>query len=493
MTQLKAIKSCQMLYTDNEVESGTKPAAGTPLAWVTMPNMTYPTVQLINSNYFKKVWCHGSTIKMEFNCQAAYEYAWNNWHNKVRQTSDYLVITSEPSCMGSSAGRERHFLRAKTEERDNSTSTISCEIEPIPIQDAVGDDNPVVVDVDEFSTRNTDKGFNVQANDFAGDNTVVNTTDVIRTIGGDSKFDEVLDKQIGFISIEDLNASTKEQFNITIEDFYGESDFPDLAKNAILKRRIGDRIKKAVRKVKAAVKEAVTAVKAVVKTVVDEVVEVAKAVADKIAEITTLDKNINIDIDFDTKQIGSVVTTPFDDAPDYKLFSAKTKRGKGTFEGFCVDYGIEGDFKIGGKFVFIFSRLKLEEGFVTMRGDMGAALQLGLVGSFGFEGSKDKNVTTVNKNGEVFVTGVEKPVGVLPITPFLILGIFSFGPQLKLDIGVDVELEAEGKILMGIRADWPSIDAKVDFVDKSKSSASGFKPDVTPVFEFETQAKLTWC
>jgi hypothetical protein len=111
-------------------------APGTPLAWVAMPNLTYPAIQLVNSNHIKSVSCSQSTIKMEFKDQGACDFAWQNWHNEVRPDGDYVVVTSEPSCMGASANQERHFLRAKTEEKDNSTRTISCVVEPISIGDS---------------------------------------------------------------------------------------------------------------------------------------------------------------------------------------------------------------------------------------------------------------------------------------------------------------------------------------------------------------------
>jgi hypothetical protein len=73
--------------------------------------------------------------------------------------------------------------------------------------------------------------------------------EVLKDPSGDSDFDVYLDAKIGKMDLAALNNSTLAQFNITLEDFYGESDLPDLVTNNLAKRAIGDRIKKAVKKV----------------------------------------------------------------------------------------------------------------------------------------------------------------------------------------------------------------------------------------------------
>lgn len=73
--------------------------------------------------------------------------------------------------------------------------------------------------------------------------------EVLKDPSGDSDFDEYLDSKIGKIDADALNNGTLAQFNITLEDFYGGSDLPDLATENLTKRKIGDRIKKAVKKV----------------------------------------------------------------------------------------------------------------------------------------------------------------------------------------------------------------------------------------------------
>lgn len=66
---------------------------------------------------------------------------------------------------------------------------------------------------------------------------------------GDSDFDGALDTQIGVMDLETVDKNLREQFNITLDDFYGASDLPDLVTERLQRRRLRDRIKRAVQRV----------------------------------------------------------------------------------------------------------------------------------------------------------------------------------------------------------------------------------------------------
>jgi hypothetical protein len=56
------------------------PTLKTPVVWLTMPNMTLPTVQLQNSDKLESISCDAGDsgpqkIRMQFNDKGAYEYA----------------------------------------------------------------------------------------------------------------------------------------------------------------------------------------------------------------------------------------------------------------------------------------------------------------------------------------------------------------------------------------------------------------------------------
>ncbi|KAG9229774.1 hypothetical protein BJ875DRAFT_488610 [Amylocarpus encephaloides] len=479
-SQLDPKKSCRMLYAKEQVPLGEKPAENEPYAWVNMNETEYPTIQTVNSKYYKKVWCDQSAgwIKMAFNSPEAYNHAWNSWHDDSRaKWGDYVVITPESSCKNYGDTSQRNFIRAISEVRDDSSMTITCQTKDISFGTTVGDENPTEVEFENFnqpdvSAQANEATQNGQFNDLGGE--------VLVEPSGDSDFDEYRDAVIGRMDLATLNNNTLNQFNLTLEDFYGENDLPDLVAQNLAKRRIGDRIKKAFKKVARAVSKAVTKVVNVVKKVASVIVETAKKVGDAIAKFTTIDKSLNKDIDFDTARLGQIVKTPFKGRDGYELFHAEFSNkslpagveAAGTLDVFCVECGVRADLKLRGKVIFIVSRLKFDEGFIEVTGNMGAGVGLGIVADLTLTKEFKKQITSI------------------PLTPFSIPNIFVIGPKFDLSAGVEFELEAQGQLLAGVQLDWPAVSARMDIVNSASSFASGFKPVVTPVIEVEGSITL---
>lgn len=235
-----------------------EPPEQVPVAWVTMPDMNYPAIQLYNTDKVSKVQCEGpktnpNKITMQFSSQEAYDYAWNNWHNEVRaKEGDYLVITDAPGCWeGNGADQERSFLIARSEERDNGTMSISCGIEPIPFSQTVPPEGLNDIEFGEWRPGQASGGIDTTTN--AGAESTVDTGP-LKDTSGDSPFDQVLDARIGPINQETFEQSRLSQAGFEFDDFYGDSGLQDLAtenlENNLAKRRIGDRIKRAAKKVR---------------------------------------------------------------------------------------------------------------------------------------------------------------------------------------------------------------------------------------------------
>ena len=219
--------------------------------------------------------------------------------------------------------------------------TITCKIKDVSLSDTVGQDNPVEVEFENFNQGN----ISAQANKAEPDR-------VLQGLGGealkdpsrDSNFDEYLDNKIRKRDAEALNNGTLAQFNITLEDFYGGSDLPDLATENLTKRRIRDRIKKAVKKVyhqkphkwsttglsnilfllqvATAIKTAVQKTGEALRKVGEVIADTAKRIGDALADFTTIDRDLDRDIDFDTSELGNIIRTPFSNREGYRLFSA---------------------------------------------------------------------------------------------------------------------------------------------------------------------------
>ncbi|KAF2692077.1 hypothetical protein K458DRAFT_381903 [Lentithecium fluviatile CBS 122367] len=483
---LKAEKYCNMMYTDDSVVTGNKPALKTPVVWLTMPNMTLPTVQLQNSDKLKASCEAGESgpqkIRMEFYDKGAYEYAWNNWHNEVRPNGDYLMVTEQPGCWdGPDTIQERRFLRATTEERDDSTMSITCNVESVPLSEAVEEDVLNDLDFDDFDPANDPSGLTVD-NDAPGATTPENGTSPqipMRDPSGDSSFDKTLDYQIGILDLETMNANFK-PFDFTLDDFFGDSDLPDSATQNLQKRRIGDRLKKIAKKVVNAVKSVAKTVIDAIKAVGEDIVEFAKDVGAALNDFFTFDRSFDKGVGFDTTNNAGFAETPFDGLRGIKLLDFDSESGA-SIQIFCVECGASGDFTIRGALRFSIGK-GLEKAEVGIKGNLEAALQLGFVGSLALEGTANKREETKE---------FEKRLVTLPLSPFSIPGILIIGPSASLATGFDMTFEASGKLLAGAIATWDNIEAVLDLKDNDNNKADGFVPVITPVFEADGQLSVS--
>ncbi|CAK7215121.1 hypothetical protein SBRCBS47491_002374 [Sporothrix bragantina] len=449
---------------------------GEPYAWVTMNETAYPIIQTVNSKYFQKVWCDVSAgwIKMQFSSEDAYNYAWDAWHNKARPAmGDYVVVTPESTCVNWDSTQQRYFIRATSEERDDSSKTITCRTADISLTDTTGEGKPMDVNFNNFNQKN---GVNVRADASAngGNNFTDNGGEVLGDPSGDSDYDDYLDEIIGPMELEALN-KTLSKYGLTLDDFYGASDLPDLAtENLVGPRSLRSRIKKALQKVASAVKDSVQVVASAVKTAVDAIVDVAQTVQEALPTFTTINESLTTPVTFDSTKIGNIVTTPFHDQEGYQLLSLSVDQDigddvsvKASVDLFCVECGVQGDFNLNGQVSFILSELKFQTGFIDVTGAMHAGLELGIVA----EASVNKDFT--------------KPIASIPLSPFTIPGVVIVGPEFTLDAGVSLALGVEGSLLAGATADWVNIHAHIDVVNTTSSFATGFKPDVTPVFDVD--------
>lgn len=453
-----------------------------------MPNMTLPTVQLQNSDQLESVTCEGGKerpqkISMRFKNKGAYDYAWNNWHNEVRPDGDYLLVTEAPGCwQGPESTEERRFLRAKTEERDDEQLTINCEVDTIPLNEAVEEDAINELDFGDFDPANEPSGVEVDTNAPGAKppGESVNTQAPLRDPSGDSSFDKIKDYEIGVLDMEDLE-NKFQQFDIEMEDFYGISDLPTGASDGLEKRRIGDRIKKAVKKVVKTVKKAVTTVANAIKTAGDAIVDFAKDVGEKLNDFFTFDRSFSKDVGFDTTNNAGFVETPFAGLRGIKMIDFNSQESGARVQVFCVECGASGDFEIRGGLKFSIGN-GLEKAEIGIKGNLEAALQLGFLGSLSLQG-------TVNERTET--KEFEKRIVTVPLSPFAIPGILIIGPAASISTGFDMTFEANGKLLAGAIATWGNVDALLDLKDNSKNKANGFEPDITPVFEADGRVKIS--
>jgi len=115
----------------------------------------------------------------------------------------------------------------------------------------------------------------------------------------------------------------------------------------------------------------------------------------------------------------------------------------------------------------------LTDGFVEMQGSMGFGIDLGIQALAPF----NENYT------EDFVTE--------GIPGFSIPDIIEIGPYVAMGYTIDLNISALGQIRAGVDLQWPNVGLKLDFVDGSQSSATGWTPQTTWDFDARGQSSYS--
>ena len=136
----------------------------------------------------------------------------------------------------------------------------------------------------------------------------------------------------------------------------------------------------------------------------------------------------------------------------------------------CVDCGAKGKFVAKGS-ISATPLSGLKKAQVGVSGNM-------YVGAFLGVNAFTKYEKTVRK--DLFVKGL--PGWEIP-------KIVSLGPRVILGAQATFSIEAEGQLLTGASLNWPAFQATLDFVDSSKSTQSGWTPQVTR--KFDAHGELT--
>lgn len=62
-------------------------------------------------------------------------------------------------------------------------------------------------------------------------------------------------------------------------------------------------------------------------------------------------------------------------------------------------------------------------------------------------------------------------------------GIAVLGPKVTVSLNSNLKVQAAGQMLVGASMNWPNINAELNLLDKSKSTQSGFTPEITKKFD----------
>lgn len=161
MDNLKMSTSARLYYCQDTSSDDSQPqdadensSNDIPTATIHVPEMNYPVVQLENSQYIATFLCSASQATITFSNKNAFQTALANW----RKANEFIIIAYDPSCGDVYEKNERNFILVTEVSADDASLTITAQIQHLTIEDAIGGDNPIHVDVGSW-TPSTPDGY----------------------------------------------------------------------------------------------------------------------------------------------------------------------------------------------------------------------------------------------------------------------------------------------------------------------------------------------
>ncbi|KAG9696891.1 hypothetical protein KCU95_g3972, partial [Aureobasidium melanogenum] len=473
-------------------------------------NLQYSSVNLDISGYITSVTCNAANTAMivNFSSAAAFSTSKTSW----QAAGNVVLISSSASC--SSNGQSVMFLATSVSFGSANTATASGRV--VRVADIY---------------QNIDVNFGTIAYNTA--NATANSTDI--------DFDLALDAHLGFYT-NSSDANDVAQVFSQIAPGISLSDAKMLFSRGLL-----DDFKSVGRAIEHGAEELYTAATSVAKEVYSDVTSIVKAAATEVTKIVNnleqladdiasgqISKTLDIDLDFGPPE-DELTDSPWGDqyliykwTPSEKEETKQVKRGlwdsiakAGTaaqaaaeaaaeaaakaqqaqsseeagkdeddgdgedgedddegyedlkgIEMFCVNCGVQGEFKLQGA-LGVSLKNGLTTAAVSVKGDMDIGMYLGLYAHAQYEKSWETEVLSI------------------PISPITIPEIFTLGPEIIIGVSLDFTAEATGQVLVGGDLSWPSIAAQMNFLNRGKSYANGFKPSLHHSFEANGTVDLT--
>ncbi|KAK3621761.1 hypothetical protein LTR56_009720 [Elasticomyces elasticus] len=467
LNNLAPNSSAQLTYAQLEVDS----AEGSTIATVSIDQMDHSAVHMLHTSFINNFTCTDSAAHVTFNSDEAYQFAVANWTSAL----PFVMITYHAECGDAQANGEHGFVIA---ENVTSTSpgslTVTLSITHTDFGTAVGATTNVTVDLGTYSPSGNGS--------FS-----TNTTSTTGALSGlNSTFDDNLDDSLGpYISLQDNakvdqilpNASTSSSPPSATSAADGS---PTLGGRSSLARRgFWDVISspfKAVGEVfeKAAVfvyEEALVPINEVViqpavgwvSNAVDTVEEEALKTLDIIDRFLSVDKSLSETLS--VNEYPSSANSPRGKA--YSIYSDD------KVQAYCVGCGINGQITVTGRLTFSVAH-GLQEGSIGADGNFHGVLQLGLVANVQYEKPFE-----------------EQTLASLSLSDLVLPGIIQIGPTVSLSAGGSITLGANGQLIAGAVLDWPAIHAKLDVASLGDAQASGWAPDIDPVFSVDGSVSAT--
>ncbi|UPX15347.1 uncharacterized protein EKO05_0005795 [Ascochyta rabiei] len=446
----------------------------------------YPSIVLDHSVYIKNVNCASGSLQAKFDNLLAFSHAADTWPAKV----PLLFVTSVTSCGN---GDQNSFWLARSATFNMNTNIFSASGAAVEFADIY---NEMDIDFGKIEQRNSTGNSTSPSADEEGSSCGKPNSpflDDLPAVACGTSFDKSLDEKLGFY------AGTGDEENHVLASAGADaSENTDVGvKRGLLKRGwLSKAFKNIAQKVVQVVAKAAVAV---VKQVAQTVVQVAKTAAQVGVAVVKTTVKVGVALAVNAAKLVVFVATgnysnslslPIDLGSGTAL-SQKTP-WEGTTGSKFYDYRPEREdkkwkvskvnlAKVALELKLLPGELDAEPGvdlYCIDYGDKGKFVATGSISTTPLSGLKKAQVGV---HGNMYVgdflalnafTSYEKTLRkdlfVKGLLGWKIPKIVSFGPRMNLGAQATFSIEAE---------------ATLDFVDQSKSSQSGWTPEVTTKFD----------
>lgn len=480
-----------------------------------VPQAKYPSVQLLTSKYVTSTYCEGDIVHIAFADDAALSTAETAWKKEP-----FIIILYQAGCgeaQNDPTDRSFHLVNQITNV-DETNLTLSLESTLMDLATAVGDEQPVKIvfgpATGSPSSSSPTRSLAVGARSAAITPPPslrrlfkrCDTFDLICkakslaapiTSGAESLWNSATASAASLIESASNEASQLEA-SATSFASAAEASASNMLVHASLSA--SQLVLEAQGDIAAATSE-VASLYAVGSSEVSSLLSVARASGSSIlsaassegesvlqlatdsasslfASITSTFPNVTetiapgpsaLKFDSFNNNSKSVVDTPWN-KPGYLLKHLEedsASAGDLGLDLYCVQCGIHADLQISGSISMLLGlEPAIYDAWLDITGSIGADMSLGMVAEY-------NNTWSVNE--QLFD---------LPIPEIsLALGeALIIGPSIEMDVGGDLTIDLEGRILAGVGLTWPSILSHFDFIDTGSSNVSGFDhPNVQPI------------
>jgi hypothetical protein len=420
----------------------------------------HPSVVLDHTNYIKSVHCDASSITVVFNELSAFQHSQSEW----QMDGHVILVTSEDSCGAN--GTSTMFL---TESFTFDTVNLI----------AIGKGQEAQL-ADIYDTLDLDFGTVTTSNtSYTPDCGTMNGTDgTFPSAACGSTFDRTLDQELGYYTGDDdsVIAMVAPTAQTTLSKRWSIKGA--ISKVASVAKAVAAPVAKAAAAiVPASIAKAASSLGSTIKAA-------ATAVASLIPAVT-LSKSLDVPLNLGPAQNDASPWGPqykfFEYSPDSKKDASmiaatqKSLSGMSTslngisdpkpgIQMYCVDCGIKGQFQAVGTV-----SASLAQGVtrcdVSLDGNLYAGVFVGVNAFAAYE--KNVNKDLINKG----------------LPTLSIPGIAVLGPKVTISLDSHLRVQAAGQLLVGASLNWPKIHANLDLLDKSKSTQTGFTPEIVKKFD----------